>query len=55
MNYLITKVVRFLILLIKNTQDVPQKVYSFVPAQNFDEFWTDEKLLQKIWYNKRRN
>lgn len=47
MNYLITKVVRFLILLIKNTQDVPQKVYSFVPAQNFDEFWTDDKLYKK--------
>jgi site-specific DNA-methyltransferase (adenine-specific) len=36
-----------MVLLIKNTQDAPQKVYSFVPIQNFSEGWTDEKLFKK--------
>lgn len=46
-SYLKTRFARFLILLIKNTQDVPKKVYQFVPMQNFDEPWTDEKLYKK--------
>ena len=32
---------------IKNTQDAPQRVYSFVPIQDFSESWTDEKLYKK--------
>lgn len=31
----------------KNTQDAPKKVYQFVPIQNFNESWTDEKLYKK--------
>lgn len=46
-SYLRTKLARFLILLIKNTQDVPKKVYSFVPMQDFSESWSDEKLYKK--------
>jgi site-specific DNA-methyltransferase (adenine-specific) len=42
-----TKFFRFLVLLIKSTQDAASKVYSFVPIQNFNEEWTDEKLYQK--------
>lgn len=46
-SYIKTKFFRFLVLLKKNTQDATSKVYSFVPVQNFDELWTDEKLYAK--------
>ena len=36
-----------MVLLKKNTQDAPSRVYSFVPVQDFDEPWTDEKLYAK--------
>jgi len=52
MSYIRTRFFRFLVLLIKNTQDAPQKVYSFVPVQNFDEPWTDKKLYKKYGLNK---
>ena len=46
-NYMKTSFVRFLILLLKPTQHVTQKTYRFVPIQNFEESWTDEKLYAK--------
>lgn len=46
-SYIKTKFFRFLVLLKKNTQDATQKVYSFVPTQDFSEGWTDEKLYKK--------
>lgn len=46
-NYMRSKFLRFLILLSKPTQHVTQKTYNFVPVQNFDESWTDEKLYSK--------
>ena len=46
-GYIKTKFFRFLVLLKKNTQDAPARVYLFVPVQNFDEAWTDEKLYAK--------
>jgi site-specific DNA-methyltransferase (adenine-specific) len=46
-QYIATMFFRFMVLLIKNTQDVPKKVYSFVPMQDFSEPWTDEKLYKK--------
>jgi site-specific DNA-methyltransferase (adenine-specific) len=46
-TYISTRFFRFLVLLIKNTQDTPKKVYSFVPIQDFSEPWTDEKLYKK--------
>lgn len=46
-SYMATKFFRFLVLLVKNTQDLPKKVYSFVPVQSLDEEWTDEKLYKK--------
>ena len=46
-SYVNTKFFRFLVLLIKNTQNAMKKVYSFVPMQNFNENWTDEKLYKK--------
>jgi site-specific DNA-methyltransferase (adenine-specific) len=36
-----------MVLLKKNTQDAPARVYSFVPLQDFSEPWTDEKLYKK--------
>jgi site-specific DNA-methyltransferase (adenine-specific) len=47
MSYIRTRFFRFLVLLIKNTQDAPQKVYSFVPMQDFSKPWTDEELYKK--------
>ena len=52
MTYLCTSFLRFLVILIKNTQDVPKGVYGFVPMQNFDEPWTDEKLYKKYGITK---
>lgn len=47
LSYIKTKFFRFMVLLIKNTQHSPARVYSFVPVQSFDEQWTDEKLYVK--------
>ena len=52
MGYIRTRLFRFLVLLIKNTQHAPQKVYSFVPMQDFSESWTDEKLYKKYKLTK---
>lgn len=46
-SYIKTKFFRFLVLLKKNTQDAPARVYQFVPLQDFSEPWTDEKLYKK--------
>ena len=46
-SYMRTNFCRFLILLLKNTQHVTKKTYSFVPMQNFNESWNDEKLYKK--------
>lgn len=42
-----TKFFRFLVLLIKNTQDVPKRVYAYVPQQDFTKEWNDEVLYAK--------
>ncbi|MGQ9809616.1 MAG: Eco57I restriction-modification methylase domain-containing protein [Armatimonadota bacterium] len=47
MSYIRTRFFRFLVLLIKNTQDAPKNVYSLVPMQDFSKPWTDEELYQK--------
>ena len=46
-SYINTRVFRFLVLLIKNTQSAPKRVYQFVPQQKFDKPWTDEELYKK--------
>lgn len=33
--------------LLKNTQHTTNKVYKFVPMQDFTEAWTDKKLYKK--------
>ncbi len=51
-TYMRTRLFRFLVLLKKNTQDATSKVYSLVPAQDFTEAWTDEKLYAKYGLTK---
>ena len=46
-QYMRTRFFRFLVLLKKNTQNAPRSVYSFAPAQDFDETWSDKKLYKK--------
>ena len=46
-SYLKTKIVRFLIILRKNTQHATSKVYHFVPLQDFTRPWTDADLYAK--------
>jgi site-specific DNA-methyltransferase (adenine-specific) len=46
-SYISTSFFRFLVILIKSTQDVPRRVYQFVPVQDFEEPWNDEKLYKK--------
>jgi site-specific DNA-methyltransferase (adenine-specific) len=46
-RYMSTKFFRFMVLLIKNTQDVPKKVYRYVPIQDLDVIWTDDMLFEK--------
>lgn len=51
-EYMTTLFFRFMILLAKSTQHITQKNYTFVPLQDFDENWTDEKLFKKYGFTK---
>ncbi len=46
-NYICTKFFRFLVSILKNTQNAYKKVYSLVPMQDFSHPWTDEMLYKK--------
>lgn len=46
-TYMKTKLFRFLVLLMKNTQHATSKVYQLVPLQDFSHPWTDEMLYKK--------
>ncbi len=46
-SYVCTKFFRFLVFLKKNSQDATQRVYEFVPMQDFSKPWTDEELYAK--------
>jgi site-specific DNA-methyltransferase (adenine-specific) len=46
-SYIKTRFFRFLVMLMKPTQNALRKVYSLVPLQDFSEAWTDEKLYAK--------
>ncbi len=46
-SYISTRFFRFLALLLKNTQSASQRVYSFIPLQDFSKPWTDEELYKK--------
>ena len=46
-QYITTKFFRFLVSLLKSTQNAYKKVYSFVPMQDFSKLWTDDELYKK--------
>ena len=52
LSYMKTRFFRFLVMLIKNTQDAPKKVYQLVPMQDFSRAWTDEQLYAKYGLSK---
>ncbi|QAT49556.1 restriction endonuclease [Caproiciproducens sp. NJN-50] len=45
--YMKTQFFRFMLMLLKSTQHITQKIYSYVPIQDFNQVWTDEKLYAK--------
>lgn len=47
LSYLKTKFTRILVSQLSFSQDITKERFSFVPMQNFDEPWTDEKLYAK--------
>jgi len=46
-QYLATKFVRFLLLLALTSMNITKDKFCFVPLQDFNEEWTDEKLYKK--------
>lgn len=46
-SYVTTKFFRFLIAVRSSAQDLSRSAYSFVPLQDFENPWTDEKLYSK--------
>jgi site-specific DNA-methyltransferase (adenine-specific) len=46
-TYMETRFFRFLVSLIKNTQNISKSSFAFVPIQDLSESWTDEKLYEK--------
>ena len=46
-TYLKTRFFRFLVALIKNTQNISKSSFAFVPVQDYSESWSDEKLYKK--------
>lgn len=53
MSYITTRFLRFLVLLKKNTQDAPKRVYELVPQQDFSKSWTDQELYEKYGLDER--
>lgn len=51
LNYLKTRFVRFLMLLSMSGFGLSKLVFNFVPMQDFDDTWTDEKLYEKYGLN----
>lgn len=47
LKYMETRFFRFLISLIKNTQNISKASFGFVPIQDFTKSWTDESLYKK--------
>ena len=52
LSYIKTRFFRFLVMLKKNTQHAPAKVYQFVPMQDFSHPWADEMLYKKYNLDK---
>ena len=52
-KYMQTRFFRFMMSLIKNTQNISRGVFAFVPIQDFKQEWTDEKLYDKYNITER--
>ena len=52
-DYLATKFVRFLLLQCLSSINISKDRFSFVPVQNFDESWNDNKLYEKYELNEQ--
>jgi len=52
-GYISSRFFHFLVTLKKNTQHTTKSVYEFVPMQDFNEPWTDEKLFVKYRLTKK--
>ena len=46
-SYMTTRFFRFMMSLIKNTQNISKGVFAFVPVQDYSKSWTDEELYAK--------
>jgi site-specific DNA-methyltransferase (adenine-specific) len=46
-SYIRTRFFRFMMSLVKNTQNISKASYQYVPLQDFSEPWTDDKLYRK--------
>ena len=46
-SYMTTRFFRFMMFLIKNTQNISKGVFAFVPVQDYSKSWTDEELYAK--------
>lgn len=51
-SYTQTRFFHFMLALVKISQHSTKKSYSFIPMQDFNEEWTDEKLYKKYKLNK---
>ena len=51
-SYTQTKFFHFMLALVKITQNTMKKAYSFIPVQNFNEKWSDERLYERYGLNK---
>jgi site-specific DNA-methyltransferase (adenine-specific) len=52
-SYMETRFFRFLVSLIKNTQNISKSSFEFVPIQDLSQSWTDELLYKKYKMDKR--
>ena len=51
-SYMETRFFRFLVSLIKNTQNISKGSFAFVPIQDFSKPWSDEILYKKYGITK---
>ena len=51
-TYMDTRFFRFLVSLVKNTQNISKSSFQFVPVQDLSKEWTDEILYEKYGITK---
>ena len=52
-SYINTRFFHALVSMIKISQQAPQRIYTFVPIQDFSESWDDEKLYAKYGLSEK--